>query len=120
MARKTAAKSLCGRRLPRWEKSAFRWPGSARAIYHVGHPATPTGIYARRILKGEKPISSLNTVVFSSAPNGQVERLVEQEAWRQRAFGVPGLYNVPHHLTNPGVDTKGEPVLLETSNFGAT
>jgi hypothetical protein len=29
--------------------------------------------------------------VFKKAPNGQVERLVEREAWRQPAFGVPGL-----------------------------
>jgi len=50
-------------------------------------------------------------------PNGQFERLMEREEWRPEAFGIPGLDNIPDHLTNPGVDTDGRPVLLEISNF---
>ena len=39
------------------------------------------------------------------AQNGQVEQLTDREEWRQEAFGVPGIDNVSHHLTNPGGDT---------------
>jgi hypothetical protein len=54
---------------------------------------------------------------FIKVPNGQIERLTEREDWRKEAFGVPDLGNVPHHLINPGVDTGGQPVLLEIDNF---
>ena len=54
---------------------------------------------------------------FIKAHNGQMEQLVDRKSWRRESFGVPGIENVPHHLTNPGPDTHGQPVFLSTSNF---
>ena len=49
--------------------------------------------------------------------NGQIEQIVDREEFRRESFGVPGIENLPHHLSNPGPDTDGQPVLLEISNF---
>ena len=49
--------------------------------------------------------------------NGQIEQIVDREEFRREFFGVPGIENLPHHLSNPGPDTDGQPVLLEISNF---
>jgi hypothetical protein len=49
--------------------------------------------------------------------NGQLERLVEREGFREMSFGIPGFENVPHHLTSPGEDTGNQPALLRKSNF---
>jgi hypothetical protein len=54
---------------------------------------------------------------FIKAHNGQMEQLVDRKSWRQEAFGVPGIENVPHHLTNPGPDTDGRPIFLRSSDF---
>jgi hypothetical protein len=59
---------------------------------------------------------------FIRATNGPIEKLVyreesDREKWRQESFGVPGIQNVPDHLTNPGPDTDGRPIFLSTSNF---
>ena len=54
---------------------------------------------------------------FTRAQNGQIEQIEDREGFRRESFGVPGIENVPHHLTNPGPDTHGQPVLLSTSNF---
>jgi len=56
-------------------------------------------------------------LAFIKAPNGQMELLVDRESWRRESFGVPGIENVPHDLTNPGPHTRGQPVFLSTSNF---
>jgi len=54
---------------------------------------------------------------FTRNQNGQIEQIVDREDFRRDSFGVPGIENVPHHLTNPGPDTDGRPVLLKISNF---
>jgi hypothetical protein len=54
---------------------------------------------------------------FYRAPNGQIERLLDREEWRREAFGVSDIDNIPHHVTSPGPDTEGQPVLLKISNF---
>jgi hypothetical protein len=54
---------------------------------------------------------------FVKARNGRIECLIEREEWREEAFGVPGIDNIPHHITNPGPDTEGQPALLKISNF---
>jgi hypothetical protein len=54
---------------------------------------------------------------FVKARNGRIERLIEREEWRQEAFGIPGIDNISHHITNPGPDTEGQSVLLKISNF---
>jgi hypothetical protein len=54
---------------------------------------------------------------FMRGQNGQIEQIVDREGFRRESFGVPGIENVPHHLTNPGPDTHGQPVFLSTSNF---
>jgi hypothetical protein len=54
---------------------------------------------------------------FIRASDNQIERLVDREEWRQEAFGIPGLDNVAHPVTNPGVDTDGQPVLVRIDNF---
>jgi len=59
---------------------------------------------------------------FIRATNGPIEKLVyreesDREKWRKESFGVPGIQNVPDHLTNPGPNTDGRTVFLSTSNF---
>jgi hypothetical protein len=49
--------------------------------------------------------------------SGQFERLIERECFRQMSLGIPGFENVPHHLTSPGPDTDGQPVLLKKNDF---
>jgi hypothetical protein len=56
-------------------------------------------------------------LAFIKAHNDQMEQLVDRESWRRKAFGVPGIESVPHHLTNPGPDTHGQPIFLKRSNF---
>ena len=55
---------------------------------------------------------------FIRGQSGQIEQIVDRREFRRESFGVPGIENVPHHLTNPGPDTDGRPVLLKISNFG--
>jgi hypothetical protein len=43
---------------------------------------------------------------FIRTSGNQIEQLVDREEWRQEAFGIPGLDNVAHPVTNPGVDTR--------------
>jgi hypothetical protein len=54
---------------------------------------------------------------FIRTSDNQIERLVDREEWRREAFGIPGLDNVAHPVTNPGVDTDGQPVLVQIDNF---
>jgi hypothetical protein len=54
---------------------------------------------------------------YIRAKNGQAERLVGRKEWRQEAFGIAGIENVPHHLTSPGPDTDGQPVFVKISEF---
>jgi hypothetical protein len=54
---------------------------------------------------------------FIRTSDNQIEQLVDREEWRQEAFGIPGLDNVAHPVTNPGVDTDGQPVLVRIDNF---
>jgi hypothetical protein len=49
--------------------------------------------------------------LFKKTPNNQIEQILDREPWRQEAAGIPGIDNVAHPLTNPGVDTDGVPVL---------
>ncbi|MGA6939622.1 MAG: hypothetical protein WB041_30220, partial [Pseudolabrys sp.] len=32
--------------------------------------------------------------------NGQIEQIVDREEFRRESFGVPGIENLPHHLSN--------------------
>ena len=54
---------------------------------------------------------------FVKASNGQMEQIVDRESFRRGAFGVPGIENVPHHLTNPGPDIGGRPAFLKSIDF---
>src|SRR5262245_41946412 len=54
---------------------------------------------------------------FMRGQNGQIEQIVDREGFRRESFGVPGIENVPHHLTNPGPDTDGRPIFLRSSDF---
>ena len=54
---------------------------------------------------------------FMRVQNTQIEQIVDREEFRRESFGVPGIENLPHHLSNPGPDTDGRPVLLKISNF---
>jgi hypothetical protein len=54
---------------------------------------------------------------FCRTQSGQMEQLVDRESFRPAAFGVPGIENVPHHLSNPGPDTHGQPIFLKISDF---
>jgi hypothetical protein len=61
---------------------------------------------------------------FMRGQSGQIEQMVDRKGFLEdrkgfprESFGVPGIENVPHHLTNPGPDTHGQPVFLSTSNF---
>jgi hypothetical protein len=46
---------------------------------------------------------------FTRGQKGQIEQIVDREEFRRESFGVPGIENVPHHLTNPGPDTDRRP-----------
>jgi hypothetical protein len=61
---------------------------------------------------------------FMRGQNGQIEQmvdrkgfLVDRKGFPRESFGVPGIENVPHHLTNPGPDTDGRPIFLRSSDF---
>lgn len=62
-------------------------------------------------------IADRHLPLFKKAQNDQMERIVDQEEWRRLSFGIPGIENVPHHLTNPGGDTNGQPVFLKIGDF---
>jgi hypothetical protein len=57
--------------------------------------------------------------VFRRASNNQIERIVDPTGFRHKSFGIPDIENIPHHLTSPGPDTDGQPVLLKKSDFHA-
>jgi hypothetical protein len=66
--------------------------------------------------KMRKAIADRGLPLFIDTPNGPRE-LVERKEWGELAFGVPNIENLSHHLTNPGVDTDGQPSLLKISDF---
>jgi hypothetical protein len=54
---------------------------------------------------------------FIRTSGGQIEQLINREGWREECFANFGLENVAHHLSSPGVETGGQPVLLRKADF---
>jgi hypothetical protein len=54
--------------------------------------------------------------IFRETVSGAFVQL-ERAGWHQISFGVPGFEYAPHHLTSPGPDTRGQPMLLRKSDF---
>jgi hypothetical protein len=66
--------------------------------------------------KMRRAVADRGLPLFIDTPNGPRE-LVERKEWGELAFGVPNIENLSHHLTNPGVDTDGQPSFLKISDF---
>jgi hypothetical protein len=56
---------------------------------------------------------------FIRTPHNTMERPIEREPWRQEAFGIPNIDNVADPVTNPGVETGGQPVFVKIEDFEA-
>jgi hypothetical protein len=55
--------------------------------------------------------------MFIRLADGSFERLIEREAWREAAFGLPNIDSVPEVVVSPGGDTDGRAVFLKICDF---